>query len=559
MRKIYTLFVVLLLTTGAFAQWSKQWSNVYNNTTTSGYANQGRKVAVDAAGNVFVISDVTSNLDAVGHPVATTQYYVVLQKYDFGGTLLVERLINVGNINASGFDYKSAFGLIVDASNNVYVGYSNYNNGNYDVQLTKYNNALVQTWSYRYTTPGNDFGVDMTVVSGAIYAAVKTVNGGNTTYSLVSASANGQSGVPFYSFDVNVDVVNALIYNGRNIYVTGSRLVSGATTVMTAAVAKNIFTGGALLWKATYNNNTVTGNDYGTGLVVGSDGSIYVAATVTAGSLDPVVLKYRDTGTLSGSLVLDQASTADVSAGIANGASGIIYLAASNTTRVSAYQLNLNTFRIVASAFVSPVPASTYTAVTNVKVNDMKISSTGGIYLTGAVSATSPTGNLTGSFAAKFGYNGLVFGKLHSQSVQGTNAYSYEGVSIALDPTHNNSIVWLRNGYGTNASHANQSVYLESYFSNTTLRTALTDESANVAMPMDVNVYPNPASEVLNISAASITKVELYDILGSLVRTAVGGDMSQMQLVVSDLNRGVYMCRITTNDNAISTKRIVIK
>ena len=114
MKKITTLLFVLLISCGAYAQFNFFWNDTYSYTVTSGFSNEARKVAVDASGNVFVLSDITSDLDSTNH-VGPTQYYVVLRKYTQAGVLLVQKFVNVKNMMVSGtFDFKSAFKFATD-------------------------------------------------------------------------------------------------------------------------------------------------------------------------------------------------------------------------------------------------------------------------------------------------------------------------------------------------------------------------------------------------------------------------------------------------------------
>ncbi|MBS1587738.1 MAG: T9SS type A sorting domain-containing protein [Bacteroidetes bacterium] len=80
-----------------------------------------------------------------------------------------------------------------------------------------------------------------------------------------------------------------------------------------------------------------------------------------------------------------------------------------------------------------------------------------------------------------------------------------------------------------------------------------------------VSLYPNPASNVINVGYSFTTentlKVELYDMTGKMVRTLVpAGRVSgsnTVQTNVSDLAQGVYQVLIQNGDK-ISTDKIVI-
>src|ERR1043166_5461440 len=97
----------------------------------------------DPSGNIFVLSDNTSDIDPNGLHSMTTYHYVVLNKYSTNGVLLISQVIDVQKHITSGFNNVSAFGLEVDASGNVYVGYALwFPTTAHDVVLSKFTNTL---------------------------------------------------------------------------------------------------------------------------------------------------------------------------------------------------------------------------------------------------------------------------------------------------------------------------------------------------------------------------------------------------------------------------------
>ena len=71
---------------------------------------------------------------------------------------------------------------------------------------------------------------------------------------------------------------------------------------------------------------------------------------------------------------------------------------------------------------------------------------------------------------------------------------------------------------------------------------------------INVAVYPNPVSDVLNIRGEGILQIELMDVNGRTVMTS--GATSQLNL--SGMAAGLYMVRVITNDG-IHTQKIVKK
>ncbi|MDP4826594.1 MAG: choice-of-anchor B family protein, partial [Flavobacteriales bacterium] len=78
------------------------------------------------------------------------------------------------------------------------------------------------------------------------------------------------------------------------------------------------------------------------------------------------------------------------------------------------------------------------------------------------------------------------------------------------------------------------------------------------AQPRDVNVYPNPSNDVVNVTisdVADINHIELYDMSGRLVKTMniPNGAHGKLTLVISDLDRGVYSL-IVPGFNKLNTR-----
>lgn len=77
----------------------------------------------------------------------------------------------------------------------------------------------------------------------------------------------------------------------------------------------------------------------------------------------------------------------------------------------------------------------------------------------------------------------------------------------------------------------------------------------NVLTDLQVSVYPNPASEYINITTTlELTKVELFDLLGKRVFDT--GKTSQIG--ISHLQKGIYLLKVHTT-NGMLIKKIIKK
>lgn len=68
----------------------------------------------------------------------------------------------------------------------------------------------------------------------------------------------------------------------------------------------------------------------------------------------------------------------------------------------------------------------------------------------------------------------------------------------------------------------------------------------------EVNVYPNPATDMLHIDGSNIQSVSLYNLQGQCVMTESG---NVNELSISNLSRGMYILKVTT-DNGIRSIKI---
>lgn len=560
MKKFTLSLLLVVLSFSLNAQFNLYWENYYQFTVTSGFSNEVRQTATDASGNIFVLSDVTSDLDETNHPVSTTRYFVILRKLSPSGTLLVQKIINVNNMILTGaHDYKSAFALRLDGSNNVFIGYNTYNvaGANYDVSVTKYNNSLTTSWTNTFSTPANETGVDLTLRSGTAFLLFKSVSGGNTTYKVSKPTSNTSTPTALFSFDANLDVLNSIATSPtKNLYLTGYRLVSGTKVVLTASVN----TSGGLKWKNLYNFSTVSGDDYGNKVILGNDGFVYVAGTTYENASNgnaAMLLRYNAAnGLLNAKLPLNftlGTNNNDNGIDIVEGASGVKFLGTiCGNQDVVVYKISTTNGLVVnASSFYKPFPTS-FNMLTGINIADFKVASSNNVYVTGSITGSSPSGNFSASYLVKFGLSSGVFSVLGSTSVDGDNSENYQGVGIALDVSRNN-LISIRNFWNPNSSHSQENIII-SDFSMSSLRLQNGSENSN-SVSKEVVVFPNPASGIIYFKNVQIDDViEVYDLSGKLV---VVLNQVNESADISMLPGGIYLLKIKSANDIIVKKMVV--
>ena len=69
----------------------------------------------------------------------------------------------------------------------------------------------------------------------------------------------------------------------------------------------------------------------------------------------------------------------------------------------------------------------------------------------------------------------------------------------------------------------------------------------------NVEIYPNPAKDIINISGSDIMKVEIYNSVGQLIISTE----HKNEIDVSMLNSGLYIVRITDEKGNHHIKKMV--
>jgi hypothetical protein len=70
-------------------------------------------------------------------------------------------------------------------------------------------------------------------------------------------------------------------------------------------------------------------------------------------------------------------------------------------------------------------------------------------------------------------------------------------------------------------------------------------------------IFPNPATQVLNVEGSNIAEISLYSAIGELVYSGRPAN-NHTEINVADLVRGIYLVRITTQDGQTSIKKVIL-
>ena len=69
----------------------------------------------------------------------------------------------------------------------------------------------------------------------------------------------------------------------------------------------------------------------------------------------------------------------------------------------------------------------------------------------------------------------------------------------------------------------------------------------------DIAIYPNPTNGQITIKSNNFKKVDIYNINGSLLKTA-----KTQKIDLSNFSKGVYFAKVTTNQGT-TTKKIILQ
>lgn len=72
-----------------------------------------------------------------------------------------------------------------------------------------------------------------------------------------------------------------------------------------------------------------------------------------------------------------------------------------------------------------------------------------------------------------------------------------------------------------------------------------------------ISIYPNPSNDVFYIDAAVLSKVEIYDLNGRMLKSFANVSSNQA-INVQDLNKGIYLVKILSG-NTFEVKKLIIK
>lgn len=145
------------------------------------------------------------------------------------------------------------------------------------------------------------------------------------------------------------------------------------------------------------------------------------------------------------------------------------------------------------------------------------------------------------------------------------NKYADSSVTAGMDIT-NDEGTWVTNTMSFVATTTDVVIYVralaadsgdtEVFYDNISLKASAT-ASVNDVFASSLKIYPNPATQVVNISTAEeINKIDVFSLQGKKVISV--NKLNNNSLDVSSLSSGIYLMKLASG-NSIASKKLIIK
>ena len=127
-----------------------------------------------------------------------------------------------------------------------------------------------------------------------------------------------------------------------------------------------------------------------------------------------------------------------------------------------------------------------------------------------------------------------------------------EWVKQGIPDCENNGMVQCRDLYAVDGVDTVFYIAAENGF---VYKSAMIPVSGLEENALQINVYPNPASETVRIEGIEPTEVQIYNALGQVVKTVRGTN----EIDLSGLVEGVYMLRIRDKEGRIFLEKVMVR
>ena len=168
-------------------------------------------------------------------------------------------------------------------------------------------------------------------------------------------------------------------------------------------------------------------------------------------------------------------------------------------------------------------------------------------------------GNVSHSKYTSDTYGCILMGMTLMKGSTDTNPYIMkdgwehcEWVKQGIPDCENNGMVQCRDLYAVDGVDTVFYIAAENGF---VYKSAMIPVSGIEESVSQINVYPNPASEMVHIEGVEAVEIQVYNALGQVVKTVLGTN----EIDLSGWVNGVYFLRITDAEGKVYTNKITIR
>ncbi|MCI0448231.1 MAG: SBBP repeat-containing protein [Chlorobi bacterium] len=553
MKAYFLLMMVLLCGVGsAQSQWVSNYVGDSGGDINFSSA-KGNAIAVDNSGNSYVTGYCYEIFS--GNDIITIKYN------EFGDTLWVR------SYNGSSSNNDEGKGICTDSYGNVYVVGSSQNTGKgNDITILKYSSDGTLIWDRPFSSSEanrEDKGIAI-AVDGNDYIYVTGYTTGDDYKQDIVTIKYDQSGIVVWSSlesgneGLNSQGLCLAISNSGSVYVTG--FVAASSTGADIALVK-YNSEGILQW-VKYVNGGGNSEDKAWGIVVDQSDNVYITGYVTEANynIDCYTAKYSSDGALLWSRTYNgNGNNSDKSWGIVVDTDGSVYITGESKSS------NINYLTVKYDYAGNQIWASTY----NGSGNGTDIASAIGIITnpdnTKSVVVTGKSWGYWNYDFATVRYNSIT-----GEQTQ-ANRYSMNGITndVAKDlAVSENNNVYITGYSQLLVESSTEQSYVSTMMLNWGAGSELITNNNNTPQKFELGQnYPNPFNPSTTIKFVlpypTEVKLVVYDMLGKVVDVLVNQELNAGSYNITFSNNslasGIYFYKLTAGEFTQIKKMTLVK